>query len=275
MDSLYAILEVEKTVKLEDIRKSYKRLALKYHPDKNQDSEEFSNKFSQIKAAYDILSDPIKRDVYDTQYGTLDKDKFSTVDWSEFINNIVKSMYTIMRKNVFPNDIVVTLKVDIHEIYHKKIKKMNIKVKRWKEDEFVGDHSVIYIDLMNYLMEYRCIGRGDASMFRKLSNSDIVVKLKITDVSDVSVTNIFSQYDICVHIPVTLHTFYTSASFTVPSLPNVEILNEHKTTYVLKEMGLPYFLEDGEEIRGDMYVSLEIKMPTDPSSEFIELLKTI
>jgi DnaJ-class molecular chaperone len=272
MDSLYAILEVEKTANQEDIRKSFKRLALKYHPDKNQDSE---NRFPQLKAAYDILSDPIKRDVYDTQYGTIDKDKFSTVDWSDFINKIVKSMYTIMRKNVFPNDIIVTLKVDIQEIYQKKIKKMNIKVKRWKDDEFVADHSILYIDLMNYQNEYRCVGRGDASMFRKLNNSDVVVKLKINDASDVSVSNIFSQFDLCAHIPVTMHSFYTDTSFKVPSLPDFDIPNQRKTTYVLKGMGLPYFLEDGEETRGDIYVSIKIEMPTDPPSEFVELLKMI
>jgi DnaJ-class molecular chaperone len=273
MGSLYAILELDKSSSQDDIRKSYKRLALKYHPDKNHAA--YDDRFPQIKAAYDILSDPIKRDVYDAQYSSRDKINYSSVDWRDFINKMVKSMYTIMRKNAFPDDIIITLKVDIHEIYHKKIKKLNIKVKRWNEDEFMSDHSVIYIDLMNYQSEYRCAGKGDASMFRKLSNSDIIVKLRINDEADVSVPNIFSLYDISVQIPVTLHSFYTDTSFKVSSLLNIEIPNERKTNYVLKGMGLPFFSEDAEEMRGDIYVCLKIEMPTDPPCEFVDMLKTI
>jgi len=58
----YTVLEVEQTASEEDIKKSYKKLALKYHPDKNPGSEE---KFKEISTAYNVLLDPSKREMYD------------------------------------------------------------------------------------------------------------------------------------------------------------------------------------------------------------------
>ncbi|KAE9459016.1 hypothetical protein C3L33_09084, partial [Rhododendron williamsianum] len=60
----YNILRVTRNSTDDDLRKAYKKLAMKWHPDKNSDSEAES-KFKQISLAYDVLSDPIKRQVYD------------------------------------------------------------------------------------------------------------------------------------------------------------------------------------------------------------------
>ncbi|KAB7506181.1 DnaJ-like protein subfamily C member 5 [Armadillidium nasatum] len=69
-DSLYQILGVEKTATNEDIKKTYRRLALKYHPDKNPNNPEASEKFKEINHAHSILSDATKRNIYDN-YGSL------------------------------------------------------------------------------------------------------------------------------------------------------------------------------------------------------------
>ena len=53
----YEILEVSRNASQEEIKKSYKKLALKYHHDKNKDNEEATNKFKEIAEAYDTLGD--------------------------------------------------------------------------------------------------------------------------------------------------------------------------------------------------------------------------
>lgn len=60
---LYGILGLEKTCSVKDIKKAYRKLCLKYHPDKN---EGFRKEFDDIQKAYLVLGDELKREEYDT-----------------------------------------------------------------------------------------------------------------------------------------------------------------------------------------------------------------
>jgi len=64
----YKILGLEKTASADEIKKAYRKLARKFHPDLNPDNEEAKKKFQQINEAHEVLSDPEKRKKYD-QYG--------------------------------------------------------------------------------------------------------------------------------------------------------------------------------------------------------------
>lgn len=64
----YEVLGLSKTADEKEIKRAYKRLAMKYHPDRNQGDKESESKFKEIKEAYEILSDAQKRAAYD-QYG--------------------------------------------------------------------------------------------------------------------------------------------------------------------------------------------------------------
>ena len=66
----YDILGVPKNASEEDIKKAYRKLAMKHHPDRNQgdDAKKSEDKFKEAKEAYEMLSDPQKRAAYD-QYG--------------------------------------------------------------------------------------------------------------------------------------------------------------------------------------------------------------
>ncbi len=62
---LYKILEVDKDASLEEIKKSYRKLSMKYHPDRNPDDKKAEEKFKELSVAYSTLSDPQKRKEYD------------------------------------------------------------------------------------------------------------------------------------------------------------------------------------------------------------------
>lgn len=64
----YEILSIEKTADGEEIKRSYRRLAMKYHPDRNPNDPEAEAKFKEAAEAYEVLSDPSRRQRYD-QYG--------------------------------------------------------------------------------------------------------------------------------------------------------------------------------------------------------------
>jgi len=64
----YSILGVDKNASANDIKKAYRKLALKYHPDRNPDDKEAENRFKEVNEAYEVLSDPEKRKKYD-QFG--------------------------------------------------------------------------------------------------------------------------------------------------------------------------------------------------------------
>ncbi|CAN8021503.1 hypothetical protein HPB47_002933 [Ixodes persulcatus] len=69
MVDYYTVLSVPRNASTEDIKKAYRKLALKWHPDKNPDKkEEAERRFKEISEAYEVLSDDKKRKVYD-RYG--------------------------------------------------------------------------------------------------------------------------------------------------------------------------------------------------------------
>ena len=79
-DDYYKILGVDKKASASQIKKAYRKLALKYHPDKTKGDKALEDKFKKISEAYAVLSDPEKRNQYDT-YGSADfQQRFSQED---------------------------------------------------------------------------------------------------------------------------------------------------------------------------------------------------
>ncbi len=89
----YQVLGVDKNVSQNDLKKAFKRLAIKYHPDKNPGNKEAEEKFKEAAEAYEVLSDPSKRSTYD-QFGhqgvnsSYGQSGFRNVDINDIFNNI-------------------------------------------------------------------------------------------------------------------------------------------------------------------------------------------
>src|ERR671933_1848368 len=67
-EDYYKVLGVKRDAKPDEIKKAYRRLARKFHPDVNPGDKSAEERFKQITEAHDVLSDPKKRKVYD-QFG--------------------------------------------------------------------------------------------------------------------------------------------------------------------------------------------------------------
>ncbi len=87
----YDILGVKKTTTEDELKKAYRTLAKKYHPDKNKGNKEAENKFKEISEAYAVLSDKEKREQYDRlgseAFGAGGQNPFAGFDFSEFMGS--------------------------------------------------------------------------------------------------------------------------------------------------------------------------------------------
>ena len=106
-ENYYTILGLDKNKSTQytdaEIKKAYRKMAMKYHPDRNQGNVEAENKFKDIQKAYDVLSDKEKRHNYDT-YGSEDGAQyaggantyydFSGFDFSDLFKNFANSTYS-------------------------------------------------------------------------------------------------------------------------------------------------------------------------------------
>ena len=69
IEDYYQVLNVKRDASLDEIKKAYRKMARKYHPDVNPGDKQSEERFKKISQAYDVLSDPKKREIYDN-YGT-------------------------------------------------------------------------------------------------------------------------------------------------------------------------------------------------------------
>jgi DnaJ-class molecular chaperone len=87
MNSYYDILNISETASDEDIKKAFRKQAMKWHPDRNPGNSEAEEKFKEMKAAYEILIDPYKRKQYDISRETEKASKGFNKDFNNFFKD--------------------------------------------------------------------------------------------------------------------------------------------------------------------------------------------
>lgn len=143
----YEILGVSKSADINEIKSSYRKLALQYHPDRNPDDKQAEDKFKEATEAYEVLSDQQKRDKYD-RYGhdglRMGQDfrgyhdvndifsRFSDVFGSSFFGDFFSGSFNRNSRrspSERGSDIRIKLPLSLEEIAHGTEK--TIKIKRW------------------------------------------------------------------------------------------------------------------------------------------------
>lgn len=81
----YKLLGVSKDASVDEIKKAYRKLAIKYHPDKNQGNKEAENMFKEITEAYSVLSDENKRKEYDNPTSNFTSTTFGDVNMDDIL----------------------------------------------------------------------------------------------------------------------------------------------------------------------------------------------
>jgi len=154
-EDFYELLGVSKTASDQEIKKSYYKLALKVHPDRNKDDPEANEKFQKLGRAYEILSDPAKRKYYDQTGSVLGEDGFSSMsfnDWTEYFRMMFKKIdiqdiVTFQEKYRFSSD----EQKDLREAYLKykgDMKKLMNSIMSSNDEDFDRFH-----DYLNGLIE--------------------------------------------------------------------------------------------------------------------------
>src|SRR5437867_3289260 len=148
----YEILEIARTSNQEEIKKAYRKAALKYHPDRNPNNKEAEEKFKEAAEAYEVLSDEGKRRRYDQFgheglrpgadfHGFADVNdifsSFNDIFGGSFGGSIFEEVFSGGRSRprarqtgTTGSDLKIRLKLTLEEIAAGVEKK--IKIKRWK-----------------------------------------------------------------------------------------------------------------------------------------------
>lgn len=121
----YSLLNVSREANESEIKKAYRRLAMKYHPDRNPDDPTAAEKFKEISEAYEVLANPQKRAAYDQfgHAGVSGQADYSShgFDFSDVFNDIFENVFGGRHSGRQVNrgrDLLYELEIDLNEAVH-------------------------------------------------------------------------------------------------------------------------------------------------------------
>ncbi|WP_306350336.1 J domain-containing protein [Flavobacterium sp. '19STA2R22 D10 B1'] len=291
----YKVLEIDKKVTEADIKKAYRKLARKYHPDLNPNDTEANKKFQQINEANEVLSDPEKRKKYDA-YGENweHADQFESArqsqssqqrsqsnpfsgyasgnyegeDFSDFFGSMFggESRRASSGGNVKyrGQDYQAELQVTLHDIVktHQHTLAVNGKNIRITVPAGIANGQVIKLK-----------GHGGPGV-NNGPNGDLYITFVVTE------DPVFKRLENDLHLAVTLdlYTAVLGGEIMVDTLDGkvkLKVLPETQngTKVRLKNKGLPVYKQEGKF--GDLFITYTIKIPTNLSDKQKELFQEL
>jgi curved DNA-binding protein len=296
----YKTLGVNKNASAEEIKKAFRKLAVKYHPDKNAGNKQAEEKFKEINEANEVLGDPEKRKKYDTlgenwksyertganpndfdwsqftqrrggsrQYEAETEFDFGGSGFSDFFEQIFgrgfgKSNRSNTGRTVRGADYRLDINITLEEAYSGTVR------------QFETDGEKLQIKLkpgMYAGQQLRIKGKGGRSGHNG-QRGDILAFVHVTPHPHF----LRKGDDIYCDIPVELYTAVLggkAAIRTLKGLINVDIAKGSETGAVprLKGLGMPKY--DKPVMFGDLYAKVKIMMPKNLSAKEIELFKQL
>jgi curved DNA-binding protein len=285
----YQILELDKSASESDIKKAYRKMARKYHPDLNPKDESAKKKFQQINEANEVLSDPEKRKKYDKfgkdwkhadernqqpnqQYGGNPyagggTGSYSEHDFSDFFDSMFSSGGGGRRGSQVKyrgQDLNATLNITLKDVYNTQKQTLTVNGKNIRLTIPAGVENGQTIKIA---------GHGGEGM-NNGPKGDLYITFSITNDTRFKRdgSNLYSEVDMDLYTAVlggdiTVDTFEGKAKLVVkPGTQN-------GTKVKLKGKGFPVYKKEGEF--GDLIISYKIIIPSELSEKEKDLFKEL
>jgi len=270
----YEILGVDRNVSAPDLKKAFKRLAIKYHPDKNPGNTEAEAKFKEAAEAYEVLSDQEKRQTYD-QFGhqgvnsNFGQSGFQNVDINDIFNNIFggDEIFGDIFGDIFGRagsrrpprgrNIQMAFEMTLEEAVYGK----NVEIRLPNSNKKVSVNIPAGVDTGNKI---RLSGEGEASQYGgEHGDLFIVVQVKKHDFLEREGNHLYCE------VPIRFDQAILGSEIEVPTLSKKRILQipaETQTGKMFKIRDLGAGSLRGKTT-GDLYVRVVIETPTNLSSK--------
>ena len=281
----YKALGVNKTATDDEIKKSYRKLAMKYHPDHAKEDKAAEEKFKQVSEAYAVLSDKEKRQQYDTfgssgfQQRYSQEDIFRGFDMEDILRGFGLGgagasagrrggggrKFSFGGGSPFGNfagqeapikgsDLVYELPLTIQEVVLGASKQVSFQHGPQSEN--------LTVKIPKGLIsgkKLRISGKGESGPYGGPAG-DLYIKAKILDDPIFNVKG----HDLYVTRSIKLTEAALGVTLAIPTIDGKELSLKipagvkHKTQMRLAGNGIPFM---NEEIRGDLYVQIDVQMP--------------
>lgn len=277
----YKVLELAKSASADEIKKAYRKLARKYHPDTNQDDATANKKFQQINEANEVLSDPEKRKKYDKygkdwQHGDAyaqqarQQQQYSQQfggrefegegGFSDFFSSMFGGGGSRSAGPRKGGDLNATLQLNLSEVFHTKKQTITVNGKNVRITIPAGIENGQVIKLKGYGSPGPSGGTaGDLLITFKLHNDTAFKRVG----NDVQATQDIDLYTALLGGDADIDTLHGKLKL------KVKPETQSNTKIRVKGKGFPVYKEEG--VFGDMYVTYTIKLPDNLNEKEKEL----